>query len=169
MRVRTLCCVVLIVAVVAVGCGGGGSNATKSPSSSPSTGASTASTGSTASSGSTSSSVPLAGPSDLCVMITKAEAEAVVGPNARQQDSGMTECVWGSQDSSKRIYVQRLPVDSPGATCGPNATPSTSVGDKAEKAPGCFAVKVINTAFLFGCSDTSIDMEPFAVKGVGRL
>jgi hypothetical protein len=30
-------------------------------------------------------------------------------------------------------------------------------------------VKVINTALLFGSSDTSVDMEPFAIKGVGRL
>jgi hypothetical protein len=165
-----LFCPVLIVALVAAGCGGGGSNATKSTtSSSPSTASSTASTGSPASSGSTSSNVPLAGPADLCVLITKTEAEAVVGPNAQQQDSGMTECVWASQDSSKRIYVQRFAADSPAATCGPNATPSTSVGDKAEKGPGCFAVKVINTALLFGCSDASVDMEPFAVKGVGRL
>jgi hypothetical protein len=105
----------------------------------------------------------------MCVLITKAEAEAVVGPNAQQQDSGKAECVWGSRDASKRISVQRFAAGSPGATCGPNATPSTSVGDKAEKAPGCFAVKVINTALLFGSSDTSVDMEPFAIKGVGRL
>jgi hypothetical protein len=104
----------------------------------------------------------------MCVLLTKAQAEAIVGPNAQRQDSGASECVWGSPDASKRVYVQRFKADTPGATCGPGATPLSGLGDSAEKGPSCVLVKVVGTAFLFG-SFEPFDLEPIARTAVGRL
>jgi len=162
--------VVAASAFMFAGCGGSsGGQAAKSTSPATSAGVSTTTAGATTSSGASQTGGSLLGPADLCVLITKAQAEAIVGPNPQKQDSGATECVWGSSDASKRVYVQRMRPDSPGVGCGTGATPVSGLGNSAERRPGCFSVKVIQTVFVFGSSDTSVDLEALARTAVGRL